>query len=77
MQCDQNQPTSYFLNLDFSLFSNIKNTNLHTSSAIALYKYWHVYYKPDGSPFITTDQCFERTVDVFDYLGDANGYGNF
>uniref|UniRef100_A0A914E6C1 Egg coat matrix protein n=1 Tax=Acrobeloides nanus TaxID=290746 RepID=A0A914E6C1_9BILA len=74
MQCDQNQPISYFLNLDFSLFSNIKNTNLHTSSAIALYKYWHVYYKPDGSPFITTDQCFKRTVDVLDYLGDANGY---
>ena len=74
-QCDSNQNTTNFLNIDFSFDSPSKNMSLYTSTAISLYKWWHVYYKTDGSRFNPSSNCYEGMVNALDYYGSQNGQG--
>lgn len=74
-QCELSEQTAYFLNFDLNFSSKSLNASLYSSAAIALYKYWHVYFQVDRAPFTSDNQCLNRKTAVFDYMGKENGYG--
>lgn len=46
--------------------------SMYSSTALSLYKYWHVYYTPDGAMFAPSNSCYTREVGVLNFFGNQS-----
>lgn len=65
------QSISYFMLIDVDVTSLMNYYDLYTSAAIPIYKYFHVYYKMDETPFSENDRCDNRMVKAQNAFGES------